>query len=341
MRNLFVLCALLIFSSSTWAESIIADWVEIDSDYVKGVYWNPNELPGWGFFFDVQNNAMFGAVYGYNGADSTFITLQGAIRSADPLKFGGDVFFVSNGGSTVKDVGNFTWTVTYFQGAPAAKLTLTSNILNVTNLTLVRFGYVETDKVDMLSGANWNITRRILGVGFSDHYAITDNRTIGENGRVYAIIENNEQPDRVGIVGYVSPEDGDYYAMLVEFNDDGTNVFYVFFSNNTDMYGRYWLLDEGEKLSGDGYYFRGGIDSLQEYNVGGKFGGGGVDSVPTGSKQSTSMPHSALQSEIRDLELLSYKNSDEDLEPMFSESTVQDIYEKMLRKYLSNKDQLK
>jgi hypothetical protein len=341
MRNLIVLCALLIFSSSTWTDSIIEDWVKVDPDYVKGVYWSPGELPGWGFFFDGQNNSMFGAVYGYKGADSTFITLQGSIISADPLKFRGDVFFVTNGGSTVRNVGDFTWTVTYFEGAPAAKLTLSSNILDVTNLPLIRFSYAETDKVDMLSGANWNINRRILGTGFSDHYAITDNRTTGENGRVYAIIEDNEQPDRVGIVGYVSPEDGDYYAMLVEFNDKGTNAFYVFFANNTNMYGRYWLLDEGEELKGDGNYFRAGIDSLQEYNVNGEFGGGGVESIPAESKQPTSTPNGVLQSEIKDLELLEYKNSDEDLEPMFSESMAQDVYEKMLGIFLSNRDHLK
>ena len=40
-----------------------------DHSYVQGVYWNPDDLPGWGFFVDNQEDSLFGAIYGYMGSD--------------------------------------------------------------------------------------------------------------------------------------------------------------------------------------------------------------------------------------------------------------------------------
>ena len=279
---------------------------------------------------------MFGAIYGYMGSNSTFITLQGTLTPEDPLKFRGDVFFVSNGGTTVKDVGSFTWLVTQAGAAPAATLTLSSNILDVTNLVLTRFSYAEIDEVDMLTGGDWNIVRRILGITFGDSYDITDTRVVVD-GITAAGIVDNADTDKIGVVAYFPPSQGDSYAMILEFSGD-TEVFYIFFATNADMYGRYWLLDEGESPTGDGSYFHGNADTPQLTG-----GGGGTGSMPSDTPQSlsNSKPNSKSLSGIRELELLEYKNSDEELGPMFSESLVQNMYEKMLGKYLSNKDHLK
>ncbi len=248
---------------------------------------------------------------------------------------------MSNGGSTSTDVGSFTWVVSGFEASPAARLTLTSNILDVNNLALIRFSYVEIDKVDMISGGDWNIVRRVLGVTFGDHYDITDERSV-DDGITFALVRDNSVLNKIGVIAYFPPDKGDNYAMFIEFIDD-TNVFYVFVASDTDMYGRYWLLDEGEDLTGNGSYFRGSADTIQSTGSGG--GGGGVMSIPGDAPQSvsesSSRPNASSLSEMKRLERLEYDNTDEQLKPMFSEATVQYVYEKILGKYLSNKDHLK
>lgn len=283
--------------------------VTVDHAYVQGVYVNPDQLPSWGFFADVQEETFFGAVYGYFGGDSTFITLQGTITSSDPLRFQGNVYSISNNGMTTTPVGNFTWTVGDQEAAPAALLTLTSNILNVTNLGLARFSYTEIDKVDMLTGGDWNIIRRVSDFDFfSDRYAINDTRLV-EDGTTFAEVVDYWDPDRPGVVGYFPDGEDGFYAMMVEF-DDVTNVFYVFIGNDTDLYGRYWMLETDEEPTGGGYHFRAAADTLQ------------VVDTRNSAKEATS--RSAI-------EKIEYENSSETLDPMFSKSTIQTAYEKLRR----------
>ena len=167
MKNLFLAGILLFVSSPVWSVSAVPTDTKINLAWVDGVYWNQIQYPGWGFFVDAQEENIFGAIYGYQGGSATFVTFQGTVYIADPLQYRGDVFFVTNGGTTVSDVGNFTWSVTQTEGSPGATLTISSNILNVNNLSLERFVYVEEDKIDILTGADWNITTRILGVPFA------------------------------------------------------------------------------------------------------------------------------------------------------------------------------
>jgi hypothetical protein len=309
--------------------------IMIDHAYVQGVYWNPGDLPGWGFFVDIQEDTMFGAIYGYMGSDSTFITLEGTRNSTEPLVYQGDVFFVTDGGSSISDVGNFTWSVAVAGASPAAFLTITSNILDVTNLGLVRFSYAEIDKVDMLTGADWNIVRRVSGVTFGDHYALIDMRIV-EDGITYAGVVDNTDDNKTGVVGYLPAEEtdeGDFYAMLVEFDSD-TDAFYMFFATNTDMYGRYWLLDTDEEPTGDGSHFRGAVDTLQTIDTTNSESGG-VTAKPGDTPQSVSKSDSRKNavkfSASRDLEKLEYDNADEELEPMFSEASVKFAFEKLAR----------
>lgn len=317
-----------------WETDLASDVppVTIDHAFVQGVFWNPDVLPGWGFFVDVQEDTMFGAVYGYLGSDSTFITLQGTQSSADPLIYQGDVFFVSNGGSSVSDVGNFTWSVGEFEASPAAILTITSNILNATDLGLVRFSYAEKDKVDMLTGGDWNIVRRISGVTFGDYYAITDTRVV-EDGITFAGVIDNSDPENTGTVGYMELDVGSAYVMLVEFDSD-TFVFYGIYASNTDMYGRYWLLDPDEEPTGDGFHFRAAVDTLQAVESSGA-GGGGVTSksgdTPRPDSRSESGTNAAMLTARKDLEKLEYDNAKENLDPLFSEAAIKSAFEKVVR----------
>ena len=300
--------------------------VTIDHAFVKGVYWNPDELPGWGFFVDVQEETFFGAIYGYQGADSTFITLQGKLSSADPMIFQGNVYFITNGGSTATDVGNFSWTVGDFEAEPAALLTLTSNILDVTDLGLVRFSYSETDKVDVLTGGYWNIIRRMSNVTYGDHYEITDTRTV-EDGVTYARVVDQFDTNLIGAVGYMELDEGDFYVMLIEF-DNNDFLFYGFLASNADMYGRYWLLAPDEEPTGDGNHFRAAADTMQAEGSGGSV------------LQSNSKPNGALTSEMKSMEKSEYKNTGQQFDPMFPESAIQTAYEKLVRAYQSFDKQL-
>jgi hypothetical protein len=292
----------------TSGENEIEIELTVDHAYVKGVYVNPDELPSWGFFADVQEENFFGAIYGYLNGDSTFITLQGTMTSNDPPRFQGNVYFISDNGMAAADVGNFTWTAGDHEAAPAALLTLSSNILNVTNLGLARFSYAEIDKVDMLTGGDWNITRRVADSTFGDQYAIDDTRMV-EEGITYAGVVDNWNPDLEGLVGYFPDPGGDFYGMLVEFDDD-SNVFYIFIGNDTDLYGRYWLLEADEEPTGGGNHFRAAADSMQ---------------VPdTRSSANGAKSHSAV-------EKTEYKNAGGNLEPMFTKSRIQSAYQNLRR----------
>lgn len=257
MRAMIFLSVFL-FHLSASAQPIIPE-TRVNHAWTDGVYWNAQALPGWGFFVDAQEDSLFGAIYGYDNGDSTFIILQGRAVSEDPLRYGGDVFSVSNGGSSVVDVGDFTWEVGVFEASPSARLTISSNILSRSNLELVRFSYVEDDKVDMVSGADWDIVTRIIS-SFADSFAITDDRVV-EDGITYAIVIDNADED-VGVVGYFPPGEGDVYAMGIQFDED-TMEFFIFYASDTEMFGRGWLLDDGEEPAGDGYYFHGAADTMQ------------------------------------------------------------------------------
>jgi hypothetical protein len=292
----------------TSGENEIEIELMVDHAYVKGVYVNPDELPSWGFFADVQEENFFGAIYGYMNGDSTFITLQGMMTSNDPPRFQGNVYFISNNGTAAADVGNFTWTAGNHEAAPAALLTLSSNILNVTNLGLARFSYAEIDKVDMLTGGDWNITRRVDGSTFGDQYSIDDTRMV-EDGITYAGVVDNWDPDLEGLVGYFADPGGDFYGMLVEF-DSVSSVFYIFIGNDTDLYGRYWFLEDDEEPTGGGDHFRAAADSMQV--------------ADTRDSASGAKLHSAV-------EKAAYENSGGKLEPMFTESRTQSAYQNLRR----------
>ena len=337
MRKLFVLFTLIFLPTAAWSQSEVPDDTKFNHAWIQGVYWNPGELPGWGFFVDVQEETMFGAIYGYMGSDSTFITLQGTLTSADPLVFRGDAFFVSNGGAAVTDVGNFTWSVKDFEASPAAALTLSSNILDVTNLDLTRFKYAESDKLDMLTGGDWNMIRRIFST-FGDSYVFSDDRSV-DDGITFAEVIDNSDNTLTGQVGYFPPGRGELYAMLLEFDED-TNVFYVFFASNTDMFGRYWLLDEGEIVDDNHHYFNGSVDTMQAVNAG-LARSGVTESLAGDSILSDSKPNRTALTEMEEHQKAAYENPDEHLEPMFSDSLVQDVYQIMLRQYRSSRNHLK
>jgi hypothetical protein len=258
MRRLIVLTVLL-FHLPVWAQMAIPE-VYVNHAWVDGVYWNQGELPGWGFFVDVQEETLFGAIYGYASSEPTFIILQGNLISDNPMRYRGDVFSVTDNGSTATDVGNFTWEVSRFEASPAARLTISSDILNRSNLSLIRFSYVEDDKVDMFTAANWDIVTRIFS-SFADSFGISDERFV-EDGITFAVVIDNADPDQLGVIGYFPPAEGDVYAMGVEFDSD-TLEFFMFYASDTEMFGRGWLVDDGEEPTGNGYYFHGAADTFQ------------------------------------------------------------------------------
>jgi hypothetical protein len=332
-----------IFASSTWAAG---DWkakVEgvtcqgnwnaayntssrtVDHAFIKGVYWGQEELPGWGFFADVQEETFFCAVYGYLDQDSSFITLQGSLISSFPMRFQGDVFFRSEGGTVSSDVGDFTWAVGDSEAAPMATLTLTSNILDVTDLKLIRFSYAEDDRVDMITGGNWNIIRRSSDSTFGDLYNISDERTVDDE-ITYATVTDLGDESKQGRVGYFSDADGDFYGMRIDFGVT-TEVFYLFLATNADMYGRYWILESGDQPSGNGDHFRAAADTMQLP--------GPDSSANTEMLQSLSTPDSmpidSGRMDIKVLEMQQYQDSGGQLEPMFEDSRVQYAFQKLSR----------
>lgn len=338
MKTLLTMFLSLIIASTAHAQSMIPDVVKFDHTWVKGLYWNPSELPGWGVFVDVQEETLFGAVYGYKSNESSFVVFLGSAVSTDPLIFEGDVFFVIEPGVREDDVGNFRWVSTEDEASPAAQLTITSNILNRTNLSLVRTSYVETDKVDMLTGGDWNIIRRVLGMSFGDHYSIIDIR-IDQDGITYAGVVDNLDTEKVGVVAYFPPEDGNAYGMLVPFTDT-SNVFYVFYANNTDMYGRYWLLDDGESPTGNGSYFRGSVDTMHEPYPGGGGGGGNLAAQTEALLDSRGEINETPKEGLRAFEVSTYSGNKESLSQQFTEQSVHMAFEKLTTRLKQQKGQL-
>jgi len=337
MKSLLTSLLSLIIASTAQAQTLIPNVVKFDHAWVNGLYWNPGELPGWGVFVDVQEETMFGAVYGYKSNEPSFVVFLGSAVSTDPLIFEGDVFFVIEPGVREDDVGNFRWVSTDNEASPAAQLTISSNILDRTYLSLVRTSYVETDKVDMLTGGDWNIIRRIMGITFGDHYSISDMR-LDQDGMTYAGVFDAADTEKIGVTAYYPPGSGDAYGMLVPFTDT-TNVFYVFYANNTDMYGRYWLLDEGESPSGDGNYFRGSVDTMQEpYSGGGGGGGSTVQSeAVSGSGGRTEV---AAKDNMRAFETSMHSKNKESLDQQFTEQSVQMVFEKLMAQLKSKESQI-
>lgn len=326
MRRLIILCV-LVFHLPVWAQTTIPE-VYINQAWVDGVYWNQNLLPGWGFFVDVQEETMFGAIYGYTNGDPTFITLQGSLISVNPMRYRGDVYSVTNNGSTATDVGSFTWEVSRFEASPAAKLTISSNILSMSDLLLIRFSYVEDDKVDMVTAANWDIVTRIIST-FADSFGISDERIV-DDGITFAVVFNNAEPDLMGVVGYFPPGEGDLYSMGIEFDSD-TMEFFVFYASDTEMFGRGWLLDEGEEPTGNGYYFHGATDTFQ------------LSHQDQPNTQADSSVQSADETELDSFGLVEINklrksmDSDSGMESttMFSEATVQSAFKKLIDVYES------
>jgi hypothetical protein len=323
MHKFSILLALIIVTPLSWAQSNIEESIRLNAAYIDGVYWNPSELPGWGFFIDVQESTLFGAVYGYLGDDSTFITMQGTQSPTDELVFSGDVFFVTDGGTTISDVGDFTWSTTHSAAVPASKLTLSSNILNVTDLELDRFSYAESDKLDMLTGGNWNIKREISGVTFGDNYFISDQRMTNSRGDTYVPVIDNSIPELAGSASYDPDENGGIYCIFVEFTEE-TDAFYVFWANDTDMFGRYWILFPGETPSGTGNHFRGAIDTFQNVSDNDPTN---VSSNKSDSGMARSTQSAASDSERKATELSRYQSFDKDLAVAFPASQVQSLYE--------------
>lgn len=335
MRTLILLLVLVVYSPVSWSASAVPE-TKVNHAWVKGVYWNNEELDRWGFFVDVQEENFFGAVYGYLGNDSTFITLQGGIASSDPLVFSGDVYFLTNGGGSISKVGDFTWEVVHYEASPGARLTISSNIINADNLSLERFNYSELGKVDMITGGDWNIIERVLGESFGEHYAIT-NEIIVEDGIEYAIVVDNAEPDKTGLVAWFPPEDyefssevDDMWTMLVQFDED-TDSFYAFYTSDTDMFGRYWLLGDGESPTGNGHYFQGSADTMQKDGDNAK--SGGTTSKSSDSINSDplldSIQHAHFLEKTKAAKKLTYSNAEQLHEPMFEEAKVLSAFEKM------------
>lgn len=333
--RLFLLTLLFVVSSPTaWSQSIVPPETKINHAWVQGVYWNPQLLPGWGFFVDVQEETLFGAIYGYMGNDSTFITLQGKMSQLDPLRFTGDVYFVTQGGGAISDVGNFTWSVTQFEASPAASLSISSNILNRSNLQLVRFVYSEIDKIDTITGADWDIVEHIL-ITFGSNYAITDERFY-DDGQTYVIVGNNDDDDDIGVASYFPSGEGDAYALMIPLDVD-TDNFYVFYATDSNLYGRFWLLDDGESPTNSGYYFHGSIASMQAENNSTGDGGGGGGATVTSDSPPVIFSDSGLAknaaADQKALKELAYDQGSSLPEPMFSQDVVSSIFERLSRVY--------
>ena len=325
MRTIVLLVALFIHLPVS-AQITIPE-TKINHAWIDGVYWNPSALPGWGFFVDAQEETLFGAIYGYENGSPTFITLQGNVISEDPLRYRGDVFSVSNGGSTATDVGSFTWEVGVFEASPSASLTISSNILNRSSLVLVRFSYVEDDKVDMFTGADWDIVTRIFS-SFADSFAIFDDRFV-EEGITWAVVIDNADED-VGVVGYFPPGEGDVYAMAVQFDED-TFEFFMFYASDTEMFGRGWLLDVDEEPTGNGYYFHGVADTMQMSYQTAPFSG----KRAADQQESVLPPNVINSSQLDKQQQLAGSRPEHEASEMFSPEVVSSVYGKLSAVYKS------
>jgi len=83
----------------------------------------------------------------------------------------------------------------------------------------------------MVVRRNGDITRRLSGNTFGDHYAINDMRIL-EDGITYAGVTDLGDNDKEGLVGFFPDDDTDFYGMLVEFNGM-TDVLYIFKESTT------------------------------------------------------------------------------------------------------------
>jgi hypothetical protein len=337
VKSLLTTILSLFIASTAQAQTILPDVVKFDHTWVKGLYWNPGELPGWGIFADVQEETMFGAVYGYKNGEPSFVILLGSAVSTDPLIFEGDVYFVIEPGVREEDVGNFRWEATDDGASPAARLKITSNILDRTNLSLVRTSYVETDKVDMLTGGDWNIVRRVSISTYGDHYSISDTR-MDQDGITFAAMTDFTDTEKIGLAAYFPPDRGDVYAMMMQFTAT-TDAFYVFYANNTDMYGRYWLLDDGESPTGNGFYFRGSVDTMQE-PYSGSGGGNDLTAQVEAVSDTGSRTDKAAQENLRAFETSMYSETKESLNQQFTEQSVQMAFEKLKARLKSKETQM-
>lgn len=330
MRLVILVIFLIGYVPTAYSETAVPE-TKIEHAWVQGVYWNPDLLPGWGFFVDVQEKTFFGAIYGYDGNDSTFITMQGTMTRLDPLRFQGDVYFVTQGGGAITDVGNFTWEAAYYEATPAAKLSITSNILNRSNLTLVRLVYKEIDKVDILTGTQWT-TAEEIGTWYSESYEITDER-ISSEGKTYAVVDDMHPLDYgPGLVGYFPPGEGEMYALMVPY-DDTTSSFYAFLATDSGMYGRYWMLDEGETPEGNGYFFRGTALAMQEANdssgIGAILSRSGAD--PEWSEVSSQLALS--RADGGSLKALEVEQTEQMANPLFAPEDISSVFEKLSSAY--------
>jgi len=350
MRVLLILLIGMTVSSYTRAASELDGLVFIDHAWVHGYYSNRVDLPGWGVFVDVQEDTLFGAVYGYLDGTPTFVVFVGKVESLSPLTYEGDVYYVITPGVEEELVGTFTWVQGEYRSAPAASLSITSNILNVNNQLLTRGRFVENDIIDMITGGDWNVIRRSEGLTYGDLYNISDER-FDQDGITFAIVSDLGYPEFSGVVGYFPDEDGNFFSMLVEF-DQTTDVFYAFFANATDMYGRYWFLEGDELPSGDGEEFRGAVNSLQEsfQETPGLQSGKSKPTVSTtevvtASPNAQANPHvSPARAELRQFERSTYTDTVQSAGAMFPESTLRSVHESLkfqmgIRKSLAPKYQ--
>ena len=169
------------------------------------------------------------------------------------------------------------------------------------------------------------------GITFGDHYEITDIRFVHQ-GVNYARVFDKSDDEKLGSVGYFSaegPDESAFFSMLVAFDVD-TQVFYVFSGSNTDMYGRYWLLGEGDEPGGRGAYFRGAVDTFQAVDSSSQ--DGGVNAIPESRTNTVEISASG------ELEKLEYDNAGPQLEPMFSGAAVRSALEQLRQANRSNNE---
>ena len=125
-----------------------------------GIYWNPG-LSGNGLSVDIQNGVLFGALYSYKtSGEDGFLTLfsrKASTVTSQQLRFSGDVFRTTNSGNTTTDVGNFSLEFVVIQGQPGMEITISSPYLNLNNAQLIRFGYLDSDRLSPMAGKLWGL----------------------------------------------------------------------------------------------------------------------------------------------------------------------------------------
>ncbi len=284
----YALCAAILLTIATDSRSqdnSFGDAInatEITHQFNQGIFWNPAVLPGWGFAIDVQKDILFGAIYGYDSnGDAVFITLIGTKTNSRPVRFAGDVFITNDDGNSTQDIGSFNLAAFIVSGQIGAEIDISSTILSRQDLVLQRFQYAEADPLDVFAGGDWFIVRNPASSTFSDTYNISQSRFESNNGTPNTTVFS-EEDGRQGALAYFT--DDFVYGMLVEFNDT-TDVFYMIAGTNATMFGRYWLLDDGESPVGAGSHFRAVADNTQS----GPSGKGAVNSLLTDQKREAEM----------------------------------------------------